>query len=137
MNNNDIEGKNNIDSTVENDDDNQGLEANQHNSARIKNSSSVVDITRYGDISKGILDITDTPDVAVWNKSVQIKSDVANMVKRPKKRENVGAQTIGIGLRKERNKDDDDKESSTIIDPANREDIDEVVNSGSTLTDKA
>src|SRR5215208_566017 len=137
MNNNDIEGKNNIDSTVENDDDNQGLEANQHNSARIKNSSSVVDITRYGDISKGILDITDTLDVAVWNKSVQIKSDVANMVKRPKKRENVGAQTIGIGLRKERNKDDDDKESSTIIDPANREDIDEVVNSGSTLTDKA
>jgi hypothetical protein len=136
MNNNDIEGKNNIDSIVENDDDNQGLEANQHNSARIKNSRSVVDITRYGDISKGILDITDTPDVAVWNKSVQIKSDVANMVKRPK-RENGGAQTIGIGLRKERNKDDDDKESSTIIDPANREDIDEVVNSGSTLTDKA
>src|SRR5919206_475899 len=44
MNNNDIEGKNNIDSTVENDDDNQDLEANQHNSARIKNSSSVVDI---------------------------------------------------------------------------------------------
>jgi hypothetical protein len=137
MNNNDIEGKNNIDSTVENDDDNQDLEANQHNSARIKNSSSVVDITRYGDISKGILDIAYTPDVAVWNKSVQIKSDVANMVKRPKERGNGGAQTIGIGLRKERNKDDDDKESSTIIDPANQEDIDKVVNSGSTLTDKA
>jgi hypothetical protein len=59
------------------------------------------------------------------------------MVKRPKERENGGAQTIGIGLRKERNKDDDDKESSTIIDPANQEDIDKVVNSGSTLTDKA
>ena len=136
MNDNDIEGKNNIDSTVENDDDNQDLEANQHNSARVKNSSSVVDITRYGDISNGILDIADTPDVAVWNQSVQIKSDVANMVKRPKERENGGTQTIGIGLRKERNKDND-KESSTIIDPANQEDIDEVVNSGSTLTDKA
>ena len=136
MNNNDIEGKNNIDSTVENDDDNQDLEANQHNLARVKNSSSVVDITRYGEISNGILDIADTPDVAVWNQSVQIKSDVANMVKRPKERENGGTQTIGIGLRKERNKDND-KESSTIIDPANQEDIDEVVNSGSTLTDKA
>lgn len=136
MNNNDIAGKNNIDSTVENDDDDQDLEANQHNSAKIKNSSSVVDITRYGDISKGILDITDTPDVAVWNKSVQIKSGVANMVKYPKERENGEAQTIGIGLRKERNKDDD-KESSTIIDPANQEDIDEVVDSRSTLTDKA
>jgi hypothetical protein len=138
MNNNDIEGKNSIDSTVENDDDNQDLEANQRNSARIKNSSSSsVDKIRYSDISKGILDITDTPDVAVWNKSVQIKNDVANMVKHPKERENGGAQTIGIGLRKERNKDDDDKESPTIIDPANQEDIDEVVNSGSTLTDKA
>lgn len=137
MNNNDIAGKNNIDSTVENDDDDQDLEANQHNSAKIKNSSSVVDITTYGDISRGILDITDTPDVAVWNKSVQIKSGVANMVKYPKERENGEAQTIGIGLRKERNKDDDDKESSTIIDPANQEDIDEVVDSRSTLTDKA
>jgi hypothetical protein len=137
MNNNDIAGKNNIDSTVENDDDDQDLEANRHNSAKIKNSSSVVDITTYGDISRGILDITDTPDVAVWNKSVQIKSGVANMVKHPKERENGEAQTIGIGLRKERNKDDDDKESSTIIDPANQEDIDEVVDSRSTLTDKA
>lgn len=137
MNNNDIAGKNNIDSTVENDDDDQDLEANQHNSAKIKNSSSVVDITTYGDISRGILNITDTPDVAVWNKSVQIKSGVANMVKHPKERENGEAQTIGIGLRKERNKDDDDKESSTIIDPANQEDIDEVVDSRSTLTDKA
>jgi hypothetical protein len=136
MNNNDMEGKNNVDSTIEND-DNQDLEVKQHDSARTKDSSSVIDITKYGNISKGILDITDTPDVAVWNKSVQIKSDVANMVKRPKERENGGAQTIGIGLRKERNKDDDDKESSTIIDPANQEDIDAVVNSGSTLTDKA
>jgi hypothetical protein len=59
------------------------------------------------------------------------------MVKYPKERENGEAQTIGIGLRKEQSKDDDDKESPTIIDPANQEDIDAVVNSGSTLTDKA
>jgi hypothetical protein len=136
MNNNDMEGKNNVDSTIEND-DNQDLEVKQHDSARTKDSSSVIDITKYGNISKGILDITDTPDVAVWNKSVQIKSNVESMVKYPKERENGEAQTIGIGLRKERSKDDDDKESSTIIDPANQEDIDAVVNSGSTLTDKA
>jgi hypothetical protein len=136
MNNNDMEGKNNVDSTIEND-DNQDLEVKQHNSARTKDSSSVIDITKYGNISKGILDITDTPDVAVWNKSVQIKSNVESMVKYPKERENGEAQTIGIGLRKEQSKDDDDKESPTIIDPANQEDIDAVVNSGSTLTDKA
>jgi hypothetical protein len=64
MNNNDMEGKNNVDSTIEND-DNQDLEVKQHNSARTKDSSSVIDITKYGSISKGILDITDTPDVAV------------------------------------------------------------------------
>jgi hypothetical protein len=136
MNNNDMEGKNNVDSTIEND-DNQDLEVKQHDSARTKDSSSVIDITKYGSISKGILDITDTPDVAVWNKSVQIKSNVESMVKYPKERENGEAQTIGIGLRKEQSKDDDDKESPTIIDPANQEDIDAVVNSGSTLTDKA
>jgi hypothetical protein len=136
MNNNDMEGKNNVDSTIEND-DNQDLEVKQHDSARTKDSSSVIDITKYGNISKGILDITDTPDVAVWNKSVQIKSNVESMVKHPKERENGEAQTIGIGLRKEQSKDDDDKESPTIIDPANQEDIDAVVNSGSTLTDKA
>jgi hypothetical protein len=136
MNNNDMEGKNNVDSTIEND-DNQDLEVKQYDSARTKDSSSVIDITKYGNISKGILDITDTPDVAVWNKSVQIKSNVESMVKYPKERENGEAQTIGIGLRKEQSKDDDDKESPTIIDPANQEDIDAVVNSGSTLTDKA
>jgi hypothetical protein len=136
MNNNDMEGKNNVDSTIEND-DNQDLEVKQHDSARTKDSSSVIDITKYGNISKGILDITDTPDVAVWNKSVQIKSNVESMVKHLKERENGEAQTIGIGLRKEQSKDDDDKESPTIIDPANQEDIDAVVNSGSTLTDKA
>jgi hypothetical protein len=134
MNNNDMEGKNNVDSTIEND-DNQDLEVKQHDSARTKDSSSVIDITKYGNISKGILDITDTPDVAVWNKSVQIKSNVESMVKYPKERENGEAQTIGIGLRKEQSKDDE--ESPTIIDPANQEDIDAVVNSGSTLTDKA
>lgn len=133
MNNNDIEGENNVDSTIEND-DNQDLEVKQHDSARTKDSSSVVDITKYGNISKDILDITDTPDVAIWNKSVQIKSNVASVVKHPKESENREAQTIGIGLRKKRSKDDDD---STIIDPANQEDIDDVVNSGSTLTDKA
>ena len=131
-----MEGKNNVDSTIEND-DNQDLEVKQHDSARTKDSSSVIDITKYGNISKGILDITDTPDVAVWNKSVQIKSNVESMLKYPKERENGEAQTIGIGLRKEQSKDDDDKESPTIIDPANQEDIDAVVNSGSTLTDKA
>ncbi|MFZ0646876.1 MAG: hypothetical protein WAM27_01510 [Nitrososphaeraceae archaeon] len=97
MKNNDIEEKNSVDPTDENG-DNEDSKVQQRDSARTKDSS-VVDITKSVNTSKDILDITDTPDVAVWNKSVQIKSNDANMVKRSKERENGEAQTIGIGLR--------------------------------------
>ena len=134
--NNDIEEKNSVDSTNENGYD-EDSRVKQRDSARTKDSS-VVDITKSDNTSKDILDITDTPDVAVWNKSVQIKSnDDANMVKHSKERENGEAQTIGTGLRKKRRKDNDDNKDSTLIDPANRREIDNVVNSGDTLTDKA
>jgi hypothetical protein len=51
--------------------------------------------------------------------------------------ENGEAQTIGIGLRKKRRKHNDDNKDSILIDPANRREIDDVINSGNTLTDKA
>jgi hypothetical protein len=89
----------------------------------------VVDITKSVNTSKDIIDIADNPDVAVWNKSVQIKSNDANMVKHSKERENGEAQTIGIGLRKKRRMDNHGNKDSTLIDV--------VVNSGDTLTDKA
>ena len=71
-------------------------ELQQRDSARTKDSS-VVDITKSDNSSKDILDITDTPDVAVWNKSVQKKNNMANHLK---EREYGETQTIGIGLRK-------------------------------------
>ena len=135
MMNNDIEEKNSVDPTNENG-DNEDSKVQQRDSARRKDRS-VVDTTKSDNTSKDILDITDTPDVAVWNKSVQIKSnDDANMVKHSE-RENGEAQTIGVGLRKKQRKNDDDNKDSTIIDPANQREIDNVVNSGDTLTDKA
>jgi hypothetical protein len=133
MMNNDIEEKNSVDPTNENG-DNEVSRVRQRDSART-NDSSVVDITKSDNTSKDILYITDTPDVAVWNKSVQKKNSMANHLK---ERENGEAQTIGIGLRRKRRKEDDNKDSnSTIIDPANQNDIDDVVSSGGTLTDKA
>jgi hypothetical protein len=63
-----------------------------------------------------------------------IKSNVA---KHSEGRENGEAQTIGIGLRKKRRKDNDDNKDPTLIDPANRREMNDVVNSGDTLTDKA
>ena len=82
-----------------------------------------------------ILDIEDTPDVAVWNKSVQIKFDVTNRAKRSRGRNNGEVKTTGIGLRKEQHKAK--YKDLAIIDPANQNDIDDIVNSGSTLTDRA
>ena len=95
---------------------------------------TVIDITRADNVSKDILDITDTPDVAVWNKSVQIKGKVVDKIKQSKENEN--ALTIGIGLKKKKH-EGDRKDSITLIDPANQKDVDEAINSGSTITDKA
>ena len=130
--NNDIEEKYSVDSTNENG-NNEDSKVQQRDSARTKDSS-VVDITKSDNTSKDILDITDTPDVAVWNKSVQKKNSMANHLK---EREYGETQTIGIGLRKKQRNNDDDLKDSTIIDPANQREMDDVVNSGDTLTDKA
>ena len=132
MKNNDIEEKNSVDPTDENG-DNEDSKVQQRDSARTKDSS-VVDITKSDNTSKDILDITDTPDVAVWNKSVQKKNSMANHLK---EREYGETQTIGIGLRKKQRNNDDDLKDSTIINPANQREMDDVVNSGDTLTDKA
>jgi hypothetical protein len=132
MRNNDIEEKNSVDPTDENG-DNEDSKVQLRDSARTKHSS-VVNITKSVNTSKDILDITDTPDVAVWNKSVQKKNSMANHLK---EREYGETQTIGIGLRKKQRNNDDDLKDSTIIDPANQREMDDVVNSGDTLTDKA
>jgi hypothetical protein len=132
MMNNDIEEKNSVDSTDENG-DNEDSKVQQRDSARTKDSS-VVHITKSDNTSKDIIDITDTPDVAVWNKSVQKKNSMTNHLK---EREYGEAQTIGIGLRKKQRNNDDDLKDSRIIDPANQREMDDVVNSGDTLTDKA
>ena len=80
MMNNDIEEKNSVDPTDENG-DNEDSKVQQRDSARTKDSS-VVDITKSDNTSKDILDITDTPDVAVWNKSVQKKNNDGKSLKR-------------------------------------------------------
>ena len=103
MMNNDLEEKNNIDSTKENG-DNEDSKVQQRDLART-NDSSIINITKSDNTSKDILDMTDTPDVAVWNKSVQKKNNITNHLK---EREYGEAQTIGTGLRKKRRKDNDD-----------------------------
>jgi hypothetical protein len=94
MMNNDIEEKNSVDPTNENG-DNEDSGVKQRDPARTRDSS-FVDMTNSDNTSKDILDITDTPDIAVWNKPVQIKSNDANMVKHSKERENERHRPLGL-----------------------------------------
>jgi hypothetical protein len=98
--------------------------------------TTTIDITKASNMSKDILDITDTPDVATWNKGTQIKGNAADIIKRSQER---GAEitqgkitqtnTTTIEL-KEKGFDD------LIIDSANKKDVSKVVNSGTSLIDK-
>jgi hypothetical protein len=101
-----------------------------------KTTTTTIDITKASNTSKDILDITDTPDVATWNKGTQIKGNAADIIKRSQesgaeitqgKMTRTNATTIGL---KEKGSED------LIIDSANKRDVAKVVNSGTSLTDK-
>lgn len=99
-------------------------------------TTTTIDITKASSTSKDILDITDTPDVATWNKATQMKGSAADIIKRSQERgtkitqgkiTRTNATTIDL---KEKGSED------LIIDSANKEDVAKVVNSGISLTDK-
>jgi hypothetical protein len=99
-------------------------------------TTTTIDITKASNTSKDILDITDTPDVATWNKGTQIKGSAADIIKRSQERRaeitqgkitRTNATTIEL---KEKGSED------LIIDSANKRDVSKVVNSGTSLTDK-
>ena len=86
------------------------------------------------DMSTGMVDIENTPDVATWNKKIHIKDDAAGIVDdRFNDAEEIQTTlTTGIGLR-----DRKAFKKDLIVDPANRKEIEEAIESGSTLTDEA
>jgi hypothetical protein len=108
----------------------------QHSKEEESAKTTTIDITKASSTSKDILDITDTPDVATWNKGTQIKGSAADIIKRSQERgtkitqgklTRTNATTIDL---KEKGPED------LIIDPANKEDVAKVVNFGTSLTDK-
>lgn len=108
----------------------------QDSKAEESAKTTTIDITKASSTSKDILDITDTPDVATWNKGTQIKGGAADIIKRSQERgtkitqgkiTRTNATTIDL---KEKGSED------LIIDSANKEDVAKVVNSGISLTDK-
>jgi hypothetical protein len=86
-------------------------------------------------ISSGIIDIDETPDVATWNKKSQNKKNAASVIVdrsgylEPR---TPPPTTIGIGLR-----DKKQPKKDLIIDPANKKEVEEAIKSGSRLTDEA
>src|ERR687885_1930961 len=81
------------------------------------------------DMSTGIVDIEDTPDVATWNKKIHIKGDVAGIVddRLPDAEEMQTKLITAIGLR-----DRNASKKDLIVDPANRNEVEEAIESGST-----
>ena len=87
----------------------------------------------FMDMSAGIIDIDDTPDVATWNKKIHIKDNASDIiVNRLHEAEMRQPTTIDIGLREKKGSKKD-----LIIDPANKKNVDEAIKSESTLTDEA
>jgi hypothetical protein len=86
------------------------------------------------DMSTGIIDINDTPDVATWNKKIHIKADAAGIIVNKLHEAEIPPLpiTIGIGLREKKGSKKD-----LIIDPANKKEVDEAIKSGLTFTDEA
>jgi hypothetical protein len=87
------------------------------------------------DMSSGIIDIEDTPDVATWNKKIHTKDDAAGLVVDDRFHNAEKIQTpltTGIGLR-----DRKLSKKDLIVDPANKKEVEEAIESGSTLTDEA
>ena len=102
----------------------------QQRQRRDEDNSATIDITKATDMSPEIIDITNTPDVAIWNKGMQIKGDAAEVVKRSNEAERTTPRTTSIGLKKNGSKD-------FIIDPAEKDSVVEEVKSEATLTDES
>lgn len=85
-------------------------------------------------MSTGMVDIENTPDVATWNKKIHIKDDASGIVDdRFNDAEEIQTTlTTDIGLR-----DRKAFKKDLIVDPANRKEIEEAIESRSTLTDEA
>jgi hypothetical protein len=94
--------------------------------------ASTFDLTKVGSISAGIIDILDTPDVAVWSKGIMNKTNTpADKVREPY---HIKSTATHIEYR-----EGEEKQShlQQTVDPANKEDVAKAIDLGTSLTDKA
>ena len=114
------------------------LKDNGDKQAAGKKAAAVVDTKKADDASNGIMDIADTPDVAVWSKGIRKGAHVpSDRVKEPSKiasttlhiqEQQSGAGNIratkeeGVGI---------------AVDPADKEEVAGAVAKGASLTDES
>ncbi|MBV9179127.1 MAG: hypothetical protein JO297_19015 [Nitrososphaeraceae archaeon] len=101
---------------------------------KVKKQQKTKRKTDVVNMSTSIVDIEDTPDVATWNKNIHIKDDAAGIVDDifHDAEEIQTKLTTGVGIR-----DRNASKKDLIADPANRKEVEEAIESGSTLTDEA
>src|ERR671922_2776978 len=106
---------------------------------KVPKEQKITTITKANvmDMSAGIIDIDDIPDVATWNKEIHIKGDGAGIITvnnrlHEAKITPLPPTTVGIHLIQKKGSKKD-----LIIDPADKKQVDEAIKSGSTLTDGA
>ncbi len=104
-------------------------------------NNSAYNIPKAGSIGNEIIDIMDSPDIAVWSKAITNKIRVpADKVKEPSK--------VELAITEYIIKDYEEKHSGKVlahdhlkeevpVDAANRKDVSKVVDLGATLTDEA
>ena len=96
--------------------------------------ASTFDLTKVGSISAGIIDILDTPDVAVWSKGIMNKTNT------PADKVQESSHIKSIATHTEYSKGKTEQKQSHLeqqVDPANKEEVADVMDLGTSLTDKA
>jgi hypothetical protein len=125
----------------------QDLEGNNNNNNKKKSTekksnttltktakSSAFDLTKSDNTPAGIIDIIDEPDVAVWSKGIMNKTNTpADIVQEP-------YHVKSIVTHIEYSEGELEQKQSRLqqtVDPANKEEVAEVIDLGTSLTDKA
>ena len=96
-------------------------------------TAATLDLTKAGSTSTGIIDIVDEPDVAVWSKGIENKTNaLADKVLEPHHIKSI-TTTIESGKRNEEKRN----HLQHIVDPANKEEVAKAIDLGASLTDEA
>lgn len=94
--------------------------------------AATYDIIKVGSISTGIIDIVESPDVAVWSKGIMKRTNTpADKIQEPFR--------VKSTITHIEHDEEDEKQShlQQTVDPANKEDVAKAIALGASLTDEA